>query len=161
MKFRESEKRLPASLNELHLTSSTWPKGRLERDDFLNGDFQNILPKPGFELYFYSYSSPRADKSRKPVFPQPDQRDLWVSCDQYFWNRPILSNGHPVPQFGGVMIGLFSDGSIEVVQAEKMLSVQRAPNALQNYFPMESGLPPDALPVGEMGKKVLQKLRGY
>ena len=135
---------------------------------FTANDFQNPdvgLPEdPAWKparmeaRYALKYLFKRPDLKPKPAFPGKGEKDLWISTENQFV-REAFVNGPEGTEFKefGVVVGLFSDGTVEVKPMDEMvLGCRVARNMLYAAFPEETGLPPKPLPFAVLSNRMHQ-----
>lgn len=131
---------------------------KLERSDLYCVDaglseYRASSPVEASERYALVWNGVRPDGTKKPAFPKPGEKDLWA-CSKHY-ERSRLVEGGERSEIYGVRVGLFSDGSIEVVPSEKLVGVRRSANSWWTYFPGETGIPGGGMPIHEMQRQIL------
>lgn len=159
--FRGTHGRLPNGM-ELHDLNKPIAAGiRLTADDLTNRDartpeYAASLPK-GFDpepQYAVLYRGRRPNGDKKPAFPRRGERDLWFESRHYMRRFVVGKGPNSNVKYFGVMVGLFSDGKIEVRPMDQMVARRLGPNALKIEFPDQTGMPKDTLPAEEMWQRL-------
>ena len=161
--FRKTHGRLP-HFNELKDFSRPISPGiSLSAADFRNPDV-GLPEDPAWKpsrmeaRYAIKYELARPNGKQKPAFPAKGERDLWISTENQY-TREAFVNGPDGKKFKyyGVVVGLFSDGTVEVEPINKMIGVQVQRNMIYAAFPDETGLPAKRLTFPALSNKVYKE----
>lgn len=121
--YRRKFGRLPAP-RDLLGTAANHFKGLVDADAWTNPDTINSEgPDPqkranGRNHYMVSLLATRVDGTRKPPFPTPGERDVWLVAPQYArGNALILPNHRSKRHLQGCYVVLWSDGKVERIPA--------------------------------------------
>ncbi len=145
--FRKVNGRLPLPFELLDTSKPLVPGFQLNPDDFQNPDvktveYANSHPLSMEPHYALAYRHPRPNGLKKPAFPKQGERDVWLVSNHFERLASVNSKSGRQIVYYGFMIALFSDGSVSVVPASKMLATINRRNMVHQEFPGETGLAP-------------------
>lgn len=92
----------------------------------------------------FSYMGKRYDGVKKPDFPAKGERDLWLVSRHYLRKAFVGVGNDQHLRYFGVLVGLFSDGKVEVKSPNQLIGIRLASNAWVIQFPDQTGIPPNA-----------------
>lgn len=163
--FRDIHHRLPHYSELTDFSHQIAPGVTLTREDFLNPDVglpEDPLwkPKRMDRHYAIKYELRRSDGSLKSQFPRVGVKDLWVSTEGHYVRDLVVTSakGSQV-KFYGFVVGLFSDGSVEIVPIGKMIGVQDKRKMIHAAFPDETGLPMNRMTLEKLSNKIILENR--
>jgi hypothetical protein len=152
-RFRAVEKRLPTPRELMDTSRPIVPGLQLTKEDLNNPDERYAEGPDGrrglnrtFD-YVLAYVRPREDGAPKPAFLKSGERDVWLECRLYERrNQVALQFGPDRLHFAGIVVALFSDGSIERIPQSKQLTLARG-NVRPIITPGQAGIPKAAFPI--------------
>jgi hypothetical protein len=164
--YRSIHGHLPSPQELKDTSRDIIPGLRLSKTDFENEDqkdpnFAAHLPGGRGGFCFNYISKKRPDGSGRPDSPAPGERDVWLRCLDYQRSRWVKEKGGDNQEWYGVVIGLFSDGKIEILPADQMVFVQLQANAFEPHFPDETGLPKKVIPAKDVWHEYLRQEGRY
>ncbi len=162
--YRKAHGSLPRANNAYLLElSETFEGGaKLAKSDVYcidvdHPDYLDSRPIERDPRYGLAWNFKRPDGTPKPDFPKAGERDLWAYSRHY--ERIGWTRDGKASEVYGYRVGLFSDGSVEVVPSEKLIGVRRSANSWFTHFPGVTGIPKGSLPINEMQEKVFSDVQ--
>jgi len=162
--FRTNRGRLPAGFELKDLSRPIAPGIQLTIDDISCSDaktpeFAASRPETPGPDYEFNYRGVRPNGRHKPAFPQKGEKDLWFSSKHYKRTMAIGKGNNARMVNYGVIVGLFSDGDIQIRSMDQLVAVRHWSNGMQIRFPDETGLPKGLLSVNDTWQNLVDEAR--
>jgi len=156
--FRNLHGRLPTG--RVELSKPIAPGIQLTDNDFTNPDAKTAAYAASNPLgdvepsYMSRYLHRRPNGEKKPAFPGKGERDLWFVSNHYMRMVVLNVGDHKSVTYYGKLVGLFSDGEIEVKPIDQLVGHRLGRNMMAIEFPDQTGIPKDSLPVNVMMQRM-------
>ncbi|GEM_PF-2121864 len=135
---------LPDDPRSLIPFTQDWPVGRriteeaLYTPDYRKSDVYS--PKDEKFNYLWAYRSPRADGTAKPPRPPSGERDVWLYTETYVRERKrVFRDGSSVTHPKGRYVVLWSDGTVEKVGFDRLVTAPSGASGEAYFFKGEAG----------------------